>query len=635
MEVKRDENGVIMPIRTYSAEAEGVHPKKSFNAVVKSRDINAVANGGADDETDEAAAQGSAKAIGSEEIAKARSVLNDYIASKKSYDVRYKNNFDTYNLLYTDNDKPKKYKSEDGSIRNELIPKRMGGQTLNVIMNKHADLMDNFPEPVFLPRARDDEETAKILNSVMPCVLERNGFLQVYSEVNTDKLVGGTGAYAVVWNGKKDNGVGDVEICKADILSLFWEPFIEDIQDSRNVFYVRLYDLEEVKEMYPQLEDVSSSTMGLENYRTYDNSNKENGKAAVIDWYYKKNGVLHFVKFCGEKVLEATENEPEKYPNGLYNHGLYPFFLDPLFKLRDTPAGFSFVDICRSCQSNLDELKRDILKNIKVNSQTRSIINSNAGLNIADLNDLSKDFIEAQSVENATKPFETKDIAAGALNMYNALINEIKETTGTNDASNGAGSAGVTSGSAIAALQEAGGKISRDINKSGYHIFTEICSCIIELMRQFYTLPRFYRITGEDNKTEYIDFDNSQLMKQQTDESGQIFDRMPIFDIKVKAQKASPFATAASNEMMMDLYKLGFFNPQNADSALIALEGMSFEGKTKVEEMIKKNQTLEQTVQELYNKNQMMSEMLANKEAVNQNPMQARNNAVMNGGAAV
>lgn len=173
----------------------------------------------------------------------------------------------------------------------------------------------------------------------------------------------------------------------------FWEPFIEDIQDSRNVFYVRLYDLEEVKEMYPQLEDVSSSTMGLENYRTYDNSNKENGKAAVIDWYYKKNGVLHFVKFCGEKVLEATENEPEKYPNGLYNHGLYPFFLDPLFKLRDTPAGFSFVDICRSCQSNLDELKRDILKNIKVNSQTRSIINSNAGLNIADLNDLSKDLL--------------------------------------------------------------------------------------------------------------------------------------------------------------------------------------------------------------------------------------------------
>lgn len=176
MEVKRDENGVIMPIRTYSAEAEGVHPKKSFNAVVKSSDINAVANGSADDETDEAAAQGSAKAIGSEEIAKARSVLNDYIASKKSYDVRYKNNFDTYNLLYTDNDKPKKYKSEDGSIRNELIPKRMGGQTLNVIMNKHADLMDNFPEPVFLPRARDDEETAKMLNSVMPCVLERNGF---------------------------------------------------------------------------------------------------------------------------------------------------------------------------------------------------------------------------------------------------------------------------------------------------------------------------------------------------------------------------------------------------------------------------------------------------------------------------
>ena len=621
MEVKRDENGVIMPIRTYSAEAEGVHPKKIFTPQTENIDNNVKNEKN----------KGSGKVIDREEIAKARSILNDYMASKKSYDVRYKNNFDTYNLLYTDNDKPVRYKDEDGVMRNELIPKRMGGQTLNVIMNKHADLMDNFPEAVFLPRARDDEETAKMLNSVMPCVFERNGFLRIYSEVNTDKLVGGTGAYAVIWNGKKDNGIGDVEICKADILSLFWEPFIENIQDSRNVFYVRLYDTEEIKEMYPQLEDVSTTTLGLENYRTYDNQNKENGKAAVIDWYYKKNGVLHFAKFCGDEVLEATENEPEKYPKGLYNHGLYPFFLDPLFRLRDTPTGFSFVDICRSCQGSLDELKRDILKNIKVNSQTRSLVSANAGLNLADLNDLSKDFIEAQTVDNATRPFETKDIASGALNMYNALINEIKETTGTNDASNGAGSAGVTSGSAIAALQEAGGKISRDINKSGYNVFTEICSCIIELMRQFYTLPRFYRITGEDNQTEYVDFDNTQLLKQQTDESGQIFDRMPIFDIKVKAQKASPFATAASNEMMMNLYKLGFFNPQNADSALIALEGMSFEGKTKVEEMIKKNQTLEQTVQQLYNKNQMMSAMLANKEALNENPAVMQSTAQMKG----
>lgn len=598
MTVRRDENGVIMPIRTLSAEAEFVHP-------IKKSELKPT-------ETEETIKE---KPIGKEEITKARSILNDYISNKKLYDVRYKNNYDTYNLLYTENDKPNKYKDEDGVVRDVLIPKRIGGQTLNVIMNKHADLMDNFPEAVFLPRAKDDEDTARMLNCVMPCVLERNGFLKIYSEVNTDKLVGGTGAYAVVWNSKKDNGIGDVEVCKADILSLFWEPFVEDIQDSRNLFYVRLYDLDEIKLLYPQLKDVAIDTLGLENYRTYDNKNKETGKAAVIDWYYKKNDMLHFVKFCGEEVLEATENDGEKYPQGLYNHGMYPFFLDPLFRLRDSPAGFSFVDICRSCQNNLDDLKRDILKNIKVNSQTRSLYNESSGLNVNDLNDLSKDFIAVSNVENATKPFETKDIAAGALSIYNALINEIKETTGTNDASNGASAAGVTSGSAIAALQEAGGKISRDINKNSYNVFTEICNCIIELMRQFYTLPRFYRITGDDNKTEYVEFDNTQLMKQQIDNTGEVFDRLPIFDIKVKAQKASPFATAASNEMMMNLYKLGFFAPQNSDSALIALEGMTFEGKSKVEEMIKKNQTLEQTVKELYNKNQMLSAMLVNKEA--------------------
>ena len=600
----KDENNEYLPVMSLAAEAEMIHPKREqFKQPI-------AAEKNASEDTDRG------KPIGREEIAKARSVLNDYMASKKSYDVRYKNNYDTYNMLYTENDKPIKYKDDDGNLRDILIPKRIGGQTLNVIMNKHADLMDNFPEAVFLPRAKDDEETAKILNCVLPCVLERNGFQKIYSDVNTDKLVGGTGAYSVTWDGKKDNGIGDVEIRKVDVLSLFWQPFIENIQDSRNVFSVRLFDLDEIKDRYPELENVSTETMGLEEYRTFDNQNKANSKAAVIDWYYKKGACVHLVKFCGDTILEATENNPKKYPNGLYHHGLYPFVLDPLFKLRDTPVGFSFVDICRAGQHNLDDLKRDILKNVKVNSQTRNLVNSQAGVNLSDLNDLNKENVEVNgNPENMIKPMETKDIAAGALSIYSALVDEIKETTGTNDASNGASAAGVTSGSAIAALQEAGGKISRDINKDCYNVFIEICNFVIELMRQFYTLPRFYRITGEDDKTEYITFDNSQLMNQQVNSLGQIFDRKPIFDIKVKAQKASPFATAASNEMMMTLYKLGFFAPQNADSALIALEGMSFEGKSKIEEMLKKNQTLEQTVQELYNKNQMLSAMLASKEA--------------------
>lgn len=600
MKMKRDENGVILPINIKPAPAEDVPPARE-KKVVES-DVQ---------QREETVTEKQRKAIDKDELSKAKQILNDYLASKKLYDTRFKNNFDTYNLLYAENDSPQVYKDDEGNLRERMIPKKMGAQCLNVIMNKHADAMDNYPEPICLPRSSDDEQTAKTLNSVLPCVLERNGFQTTYSDCWTDKLVGGTGCYAVLWDPDKENGLGDVAINKADILSMAWKPFIENIQDSPHLFCLKLYDIEEVKEMYPQLKNISETNVSIEEYRTYDNSNKKHNKAAIVDWYYKKNGLLHLCKWCGDEILFASENEPEKYPKGFYEHGLYPFVMDPLFKLRDTPVGFSFIDICRWPQRHLDDLKVDILKNIKVNSQTRNLIEKSVDINIEDLADLSKDFIEGNNVKDAIKPFESKDIASGALSMYNALIDEMKETTGTNDASNGASAAGVTSGSAIAALQEAGGKISRDANKQGYFAFVEICNMVIELMRQFYTLPRFFRITNEENKTEFIDFDNSGLMKQQIPvDADEIFERLPVFDIKVKAQRTSPFTTAANNQMMLDMYGAGMFAPANADAALIALEGMTFEGKENIIEMIKKNQTLEQTVVELTNKLKMSNAML-------------------------
>ena len=101
---------------------------------------------------------------------------------------------------------------------------------------------------------------------------------------------------------------------------------------------------------------------------------------------------------------------------------------------------------------------------------------------------------------------------------------------------------------------------------------------VIELMRQFYTLPRFFRITGKGKETQYVDFDNSGLLKQEIPLEGnpeEIFERLPVFDIKVKAQRANPFTTSANNQMMMEMFGAGMFAPQNADAALIALEGMS------------------------------------------------------------
>lgn len=630
--VKRDENGMIMPTKsTYPA----LTAEESKLSNVYGTGENSTDKAEKSEQTEEKS-DSSGKAVGLEEIHEAMQTFKKYQTSKKPYDERFKLAYDEYNLLYTESTNPKFLIDDKGKLRPVLINKRKGAQALNVIMNKHADAMDNYPEIICLPRAQDDEQAAKTLNSVIPCIHKRNGFLRTYSDEQLDKFVGGCGCYAVLWDKTAENGLGDISINRVDILNLFWEPHIENIQDSANVFYARYYDEDGIRKVYPELENVSTASLGLTEHTTYDNSDKSNDKVIMLDWYYKKNGELHLCKFVGEHILYSSENEGKP----IYNHGKYPFVLEPMFRLRDTPVGFGFMDVVRAPQNQLDELKHDMLVNVKVNSQPRIYANEGAGLNKDDLTDLDKTVIEVSgTLQNNIAPVESKELATGAWSLYDRLLNEIKETSATNDASNGASAAGVTSGSAIAALQEAGGKVSRDSNKLAQEAMTEVAQLEIELMRQFYNLPRIFRITGEDNQTTYEEFDNTGLMKQPltyidtdgqtvnyTDEDGNILERLPIFDIDVKAQKASPFATAAQNEMMMNLFQMGAFNPQVADAALVMLDGMTFEGKEKLIEKIKQNQTLSQAVQELSNKVQMLEAMNASRTAANvQNGMQNEN----------
>lgn len=615
-QLDRDENGVIKPIKSE-------YPAMENARVIMNKSDSKFSF--ANENTEKENEADSGKPIGKEEISKAVQTLRRYMSSKKAYDTRYKENFDTYNLMYTESADREKFKDDDGVEHYKLVDEnKIGAQTLHIILNKHADEMDNMPEPYLLPRAQDDEDAAKMLNSVIPCILDRNDFEETYSKEKTDKLVGGAGVYSVTWNDDLAGGLGDVLIDREDILRLFWAPHIENIQDSPHLFYVEEFEVETAKELFPQLQDISPDTMGLEEYRTYDSESKNFDKAVIVDWYYKKNGILHLCKFCGEQLLFASENEPESYPNGYYEHGLYPFVVEPCMRLKDTPVGFSYVDICRTPQRQLDGFKVDLLTNVKVNSRPRDFVNVSKLVNPNDLNDLSKEHIEVQcDPQGIALPRQVNNIANGSLTLYSDLKDEMKETTGCNDASNGH-SPGVTSGSAIAALQEAGGKISRDGCKTSYSAYKQVVRMVLELIRQFYNQPRIFRITGEDNSNEYIAFDNTQITNKKiveydeegnplefTDENGDILTRMPDFDIVIKAQKASPFATAANNEMMMTLYKMGAFAAENADAALIMLEGMSFEGKDKIVEQVKNNRQLLSALQDMQGKMQMMEAMLA------------------------
>ncbi len=123
----------------------------------------------------------------------------------------------------------------------------------NCIVGKHAEAMDAFPEPLFLAREKSDEIEAKHLSAIVPVVLAQNGFEETYSQCAWQKETEGTALYGVFWDGRAMNGLGDVKVKKINVLNFFAEPGIDEIQDSRNVFHVKMVHKELLEQRYPEL----------------------------------------------------------------------------------------------------------------------------------------------------------------------------------------------------------------------------------------------------------------------------------------------------------------------------------------------------------------------------------------------
>lgn len=536
----------------------------------------------------------------------------------------------------------------------------------NVIMTKHADAMDAYPTCAILPHEPSDVAEAERLSSIVPVVLRQAGFEKTYSDVSWYKLKSGTGCYKVIWDGSKLNGLGDISIIKVNLLNLFWEPGVEDIQDSAYVFHVSLVDKDLLEAQYPQLEGKLSgqSDMQISEF-TSDDTIDTTDKAMVVDCYRKFNGVLHYCKYVGENMLADTEqglypttptedltrNTPETtqdglqtpgvaetpaaeesrrpmqiaqtasmpsatdvqaaQPNtstpamaksmdaqstmpGLYDHGEYPFVLDVLFPVEGSCCGYGYIDYGKQTQSYIDRLNDAILKNAMACAVPRWFIRQDGGINEEEYADFNNQIVHANG--NLGDDSVRQIVQSPLNNIYESVlqgrITELKETLGNRDAATGGVTASVTSASGIASLQEAAGKLSRDSSKSSYRAFEKIVYLVIELIRQFYTTPRSFRITGDTGEMGFVTYTNEGLVPQS---QGNAFGtdmgmRRPVFDIDVEAQKENPYTKESYNELAVQLWSIGVFNPEAANQAMAMLSLMDFKGKDKLIQQLQQNQ---------------------------------------------
>ena len=531
--------------------------------------------------------QALAQVIGKEQVQAATQTLQKYKEGKANLEKRIVANEQWYKLRHWECLRGEKQEVEPTSA-----------WLFNSIANKHADAMDNFPAPNILPREEMDKGEAEMLSSIIPVILDQNDFEQTYSDVWSYKLKTGTGVYGVFWDGTKLNSLGDISIKKCDIINLFWESGITDIQKSRNLFHVELVDNDLLIQQYPQLQGkLGNSTLTISEY-VFDDSVDTTNKSAVVDWYYKKateNGkaVLHYCKYVNDEVLFATENDPKYADRGWYDDGEYPFVFDVLFRVEGTPAGFGYIDVGKSAQEYIDRGNQAIMQNMLSNTKPRHFIRSDGAVKEDEYADMTKDFVHVDGNlgQDSIMPIQGKPLPNIYVEVINNKINELKEVTGNRDISTGGTTSGVTAASAIAAMQEAGSKLSRDNIKASYRAYRKIIIMVIERIRQFYDLPRCFRIVGDNGAVNFIKYSNAGLIAEyQGEEFGiDMGYRIPMFDIEVTAQKSSPYSKMAQNELALQFYGAGFFNPTMAVQALTCLDMMDFDRKEAIMTKIAQN----------------------------------------------
>ena len=468
----------------------------------------------------------------------------------------------------------------------------------NVIVNKHADAIEAYPQPNILPREEGDKLVAWALTKIVPVVLKQNRFEKTYDEVMWQKLKTGTGVYKVIWDSSKLNGLGDINVTRRDVLNLFWEPGIQHLQDSRMIFDVEMIEKDVLLEQYPQLEEKRLSNFIIPVKQATDDAISGDNKVAVIDAYYKKNGVLHYCKYVGDQILYASENDPERAETGLYQHGLYPYVFDALFPVEGTPAGYGYVDVCANSQMRVDLLGTAILRNAMAGATPRYFMRSDGGVNEQEFLNIENTIVHVTGNlgEDAVRAINYTGLSGNYINVLDQTINELRETSGNTETSTGSTSGGVTAASAIAALQEASGKGSRASIKASYECYAEVINLVIELIRQFYDMPRQFRIVGNMGVQKFISFSNEGMQPQPQGLVGGVdmgF-RLPVYDIDIIPEKNNAYTRLSNNELALQFFGMGFFNPQITDQALMCLNMMDFDKKDELMQQVSANGTMAQ-----------------------------------------
>ncbi|MBO5671181.1 MAG: hypothetical protein J6S41_06490, partial [Clostridia bacterium] len=362
--------------------------------------------------------------IGIPQIRRFTEILQRYRTAKAAVDARYAEAERWWRLRNTGEEGHRYALARDGGHHSA------SAWLHNVIVNKHADATEAYPEPLILPRGEEDVEEAEMLSRILPCILEQNHYESTWSELAWQKLKTGTAVCKVVWDARRAGGLGDIAIERVDLRDICYDSRVRDIQSSPYLFHLEWQDEETLLRRYPALagESLRSTLAPVE---------PNDDRLPIIEVYYKKEAdghtTLQYCRYVGEHILFATENDPELCVRGLYDHARYPFVVDPLFPIDGSPCGYGYVDLCRGAQTEIDLLKTAFVRNALVGATPR-YFSRGEGVSEEEFLDLTRSVVHVNSAsEDTLRRIEHDSLSASYIDLYDRTVKELRETSGNTE----------------------------------------------------------------------------------------------------------------------------------------------------------------------------------------------------------
>lgn len=437
------------------------------------------------------------------------------------------------------------------------------GNTLNSsIDNVIADQIDNMPEAVMVAERQETMNSAEEMTDVVGYVMYQADWDDKFQTILEDAVVTGTGIAEVFWDEDAENGEGMVNILAWHPEDMYPDPMYENIQDGRAIFKTTHTTVAWVEEHYPHAKGyVHEDEYTRQDEQALVEVPSGDQKVTLIEYWYKRYDAkkrkyrVHMAQLAGGALLFSSEldfgvDKKGEYREGLYAHGEYPFTFYRYRRVTKKPFGTGLIHDYKDTQETIDRYYKYIDDNARESSKQRTFIRRGSGINADEVADMSRTIIEwdGNDIREVMQTIQASPLNSQVFQMTQYLSDLMKQDSGQNQFTRGEGGLGVTAATAIQALQEAGGKITRWHTAIFKSAFKDMVEQILWVLSEYLDPERRILIVGGWDSTDNM---KDRLIQVKAPKAEGDMLPKPAYTVRVQVQKNNPLQLQSFNELLM------------------------------------------------------------------------------------